>query len=237
MWRQDNRDVFAFSLSWFEHSRHNHFTLLRFCFQVFLQRHFNFGASDKDHLDFLFWFHHYAFNNLSDERIVIFHRVIVAYPQDPDALVRFIIWIIITTAGSGINWMAWYLPNTDLKPFLLLNIQFAQGFQKALSGFLVPLRFPWASKSTRSAAKTESLKPRSQFLIFYAQGSAVFGVRTPVSRYCSHKNHFPSLPRWRSFIGRGSSAPPHGIKSFIYPCSSAETWLLSTTIVYGSEGV
>lgn len=135
------------------------------------------------------------------------------------------------------NWMAWYLSNTDLKPFLLLNIQFAQGFQKALSGFLVPFRFPWASKSTRSAAKTESLKPRSQFLIFYAQGSAIFGVHTPVSRYCSHKNHFPSLPRWRSFIGRGLSAPPHGIKSFIYPCSSAETWLLSTTIVYGSEGV
>ena len=35
-------------------TRHNHFTLLRFCFQVFLQRHFDFGASDKDHLDFRF---------------------------------------------------------------------------------------------------------------------------------------------------------------------------------------
>lgn len=197
-------------------TRHDHSTSLRFCFQDCLQNHFNFRAADKDHLDFFFWFYHYAFNNLSESDIIR---------------------IIITTAGSGINWMAWYLSNTDLKPFLLLNIQFTQGFQKALSGFLVSLRFPWASKSTRSAAKTESLKLRSQFLIFYAQGSAIFGVRTPVSRYCSHKNHFPSLPRWRSFIGRGSSAPPHGIKSFIYPCSSAETWLLSTTIVYGSEGV
>ena len=70
-------------------TRHNHSTSLRFCFQGCLQNHFNFRAADKDHLDFLFWFHHYAFNNLSDERIVIFHRVIVAYPQDPDALVRF----------------------------------------------------------------------------------------------------------------------------------------------------
>lgn len=70
-------------------TRHNHSTSLRFCFQGCLQNHFNFRAADKDHLDFLFLFHHYAFNNLSDERIVIFHRVIVAYPQDPDALVRF----------------------------------------------------------------------------------------------------------------------------------------------------
>ncbi len=29
----------------------------------------------------------------------------------------------------------------------------------------------------------------------YAHGSAAFGVRTPVSRYCSHKNHLPSEPR------------------------------------------
>ena len=175
-------------------TRHNHSTSLHFCFQGCLQNHFNFRAADIDHLDFLFWFHHYAFNNLSESDIIR---------------------IIITTAGSGINWMAWYLPNTDLKPFLLLNIQFAQGFQKALSGFLVSLRFPWASKSTRSAAKTESLKPQSKFLIFYAQGSAIFGVRTPVSRYCSHKNHLPSLPRWRILMGRGSSAPPQGMNSFI----------------------
>ena len=35
-------------------TRHNHFTLLRFCFQGCLQRHLDFGAADKDHLDFLF---------------------------------------------------------------------------------------------------------------------------------------------------------------------------------------
>ena len=29
----------------------------------------------------------------------------------------------------------------------------------------------------------------------YAHGSEALGVRTPVSRYCSHKNHLPSLPR------------------------------------------
>ena len=69
LWRQDNRDVFAFSLSWFEHSRHNHFTLLRFCFQVFLQRNFDFGASDKDHLDFRFWLYRYAIEYLPDDII------------------------------------------------------------------------------------------------------------------------------------------------------------------------
>ena len=35
-------------------TRHNHFTSLRFCFQGCLQRHLDFGAADKDHLDFLF---------------------------------------------------------------------------------------------------------------------------------------------------------------------------------------
>ena len=58
-------------------TRHNHSTSLRFCFQGCLQHHFNFRAADKDHLDFLFWFHHYAFNNLSDKRIVIFHWVVL----------------------------------------------------------------------------------------------------------------------------------------------------------------
>ena len=49
----------------------------------------------------------------------------------------------------------------------------------------------------------------------YAQGSSDFGVRTPVSRYCSHRNHLLSEPRWRSFIGRGESAPLQGMKSFM----------------------
>lgn len=35
-------------------TRHNHSTSLRFCFQGCLQRHLDFGAADKDHLDFLF---------------------------------------------------------------------------------------------------------------------------------------------------------------------------------------
>ena len=35
-------------------TRHNYFTSLRFCFQGCLQRHLDFGAADKDHLDFLF---------------------------------------------------------------------------------------------------------------------------------------------------------------------------------------
>jgi len=35
-------------------TRHNHSTSLRFCFQGCLQRHFDFRAADKDHLDFLF---------------------------------------------------------------------------------------------------------------------------------------------------------------------------------------
>lgn len=61
---------------------HNHSTSLRFCFQGCLQRHLDFRAADKDHLDFLFLFHHYAFNNLSESDIIR---------------------IIITTAGSGIN--------------------------------------------------------------------------------------------------------------------------------------
>ena len=34
-------------------TRHNYFTSLRFYFQV-LQCHLDFGAADKDHLDFLF---------------------------------------------------------------------------------------------------------------------------------------------------------------------------------------
>ncbi len=63
-------------------TRHNHSTSLRFCFQGCLQRHLDFRAADKDHLDFLFLFHHYAFNNLSESDIIR---------------------IIITTAGSGIN--------------------------------------------------------------------------------------------------------------------------------------
>ena len=35
-------------------TRHNHSTSLRFCFQGCLQRHFDFRAADKDHLDFFF---------------------------------------------------------------------------------------------------------------------------------------------------------------------------------------
>ena len=35
-------------------TRHNHSTSLRFCFQGCLQRHLDFRAADKDHLDFLF---------------------------------------------------------------------------------------------------------------------------------------------------------------------------------------
>lgn len=48
-------------------TRHNYFTSLRFCFQGCLQRHLDFGAADKDHLYFLFRFHHYAFDDLTDE--------------------------------------------------------------------------------------------------------------------------------------------------------------------------
>lgn len=56
---------------------HNYFTSLRFCFQGCLQRHLDFGAADKDHLYFLFRFHHYAFDDLTDELIVIFHRMVL----------------------------------------------------------------------------------------------------------------------------------------------------------------
>ena len=51
-------------------TRHNHSTSLRFCFQGCLQRHLDFGAADKDHLYFLFRFHHYAFDDLTDELIL-----------------------------------------------------------------------------------------------------------------------------------------------------------------------
>ena len=69
------------------------------------------------------------------------------------------------------------------------------------------------SKKNRSF----SLRKAPVFLLFkyYAQGSSAFGIRTPVSRYCSQRNHLPSLPLCLSFIGRGESAPPHGINSFI----------------------
>ena len=40
-----------------------------------------------------------------------------------------------------------------------------------------------------------SALPHGKESLRYAQGSESLGVRTPVSRYCSHKNHLPSLPR------------------------------------------
>ena len=48
--------------------------------------------------------------------------------------------------------------------------------------------------------------------LFYAHGSADAGMRMPVIRYCSHKNHCPS-PLRRSLMGRGLSAPPQGMNS------------------------
>ena len=162
-------------------TRHNHSTSLRFCFQGCLQRHLDFRAADIDRLDFLFWFHptHSIIcrTSVSSYSIGWLLHICKTRMRSSDSE-SDIIRIIIITAGSGINWMAWYLPNTDLKPFLLLNIQFAQGFQKALSGFLVPLRFPWASKSTCSAAKTESLKPRSQFYILCPRICRFWGTHT-----------------------------------------------------------
>lgn len=46
----------------------------------------------------------------------------------------------------------------------------------------------------------------------HAHGSADAGMRMPVIRYCSHKNHCPS-PLRRSLMGRGLSAPPQGMNS------------------------
>lgn len=40
-----------------------------------------------------------------------------------------------------------------------------------------------------------SALPHGKESLRYAHGSEALGVRTPVSRYCSHKNHLPSLPR------------------------------------------
>lgn len=107
-----------------------------------------------------------------------------------------------------------------------VNIQFVYYFIKFLAFLMKRTTLHCLKRQTRTlpSGKVQSHLILSNFSrTFYAHGSAALGMRTPVKRYCSHKNHLPSLPRIRSFIGRGSSAPPHGIKSFIYPSSAAET--------------
>ncbi len=99
-----------------------------------------------------------------------------------------------------------------------------------MEGYFVPFtrsgasppnpRFQWWLIHRLNGQKSSA---RPLLLIFpdYAHGSADFGSRIAVSRYCSHRNHFPS-PFILSFMGLGLSAPPQGINSFIYPCSSSE---------------
>lgn len=122
----------------------------------------------------------------------------LTYPQDLDAPVRF-----------GIGYYPDYYNNRGIRHKLNGLIPAQHRSQAILAAqYSICTRFSkssvrlfWCPFGSRGRVKAlallqkQSLQSREANFIFYAQGSAAFGVRTPVSRYCSHKNHFPSLPR------------------------------------------
>lgn len=85
-----------------------------------------------------------------------------------------------------------------------------------------------ASRGCRRCASGRHI--HGAVLFDYAQGLLLSGARMAVSRYCSHRYHFPSVAR-RSLIGRGSSAPPETMKSFARFCSSKECGSARTVTV------